>query len=137
MVLNSIQPDKSAVSSESILSASNTSKSVLFTWMVLFTTPVLDVVTAWQTRTLSAVLVGCFFFKNQALRACTHPVGIQHPVTVHGELVLVVALGQIHDGHKVVLTAVPEVSVSDSAHVQRASMSSHTFGLRGFWWPSC
>lgn len=62
MVLNSIQPDKSAVSSESILSASNTSKSVLFTWMVLFTTPVLDVVTAWHTRTFSVVLVGCFFF---------------------------------------------------------------------------
>lgn len=106
MVLNSIQPAKSAESSESILRASNTSKSVLFTWMVLLTTPVLDVVTAWQTRTLSAVLV--FVFLNEASRASAHPVGIQHPVTIHGELVLVVALGQIHDGHKVVLTAVPE-----------------------------
>lgn len=41
-------PEMSAESSESILRASNTSKSVLFTWITLLTVPVLDVITAWE-----------------------------------------------------------------------------------------
>lgn len=43
-------PERSAESCESILRASNTSKSVLLTWIRLFTTPVLDVVTAWRSQ---------------------------------------------------------------------------------------
>lgn len=41
-------PEMSADSSESILRASKTSKSVLFTWMTLLTVPVLAVMTAWE-----------------------------------------------------------------------------------------
>lgn len=70
------------------------------------------------------IIGGAAVSLNEGLPASTHPVWIQHPVTIHGKLVLVVALGQIHNGHKVVLTA--EVSVSDSPQIQRASMRVHT-----------
>ena len=43
-------PEVSAHAFESIMRASKTSKSVLFTWMTLFTVPVLVVITAWRGR---------------------------------------------------------------------------------------
>lgn len=50
---------------------------------------------------------------------------------VHGELVLVLALGQIHNGHEVVLTAGPEANVRDSAHDQREPTRAHTPSVEG------
>lgn len=134
-VLKATEPEKSAVSSESILRASNTSKSVLFTWMVLLTTPVFEVVTAWRVSTLAlAVLV---FWKRRVRNSHSprwDPASSGRP-------------------RRTCTGARPRAdpqwprSCSDcrskgeregfSAQSEGTYESSHTFGLGGFLWPSC
>ncbi len=58
-------------------------------------------------------------------RASSHPGRVQSPLTVHTELVLVLTLRQIHDGHKVFLTVFErwhERHIHTHIHTQRSTL---------------